>query len=57
MSKSKLQQFGQKLYFCVQKKTHAHLQCAFNSCAKSQNECLKALRGVDYTILLPLTET
>ena len=59
MSKSKLQQFCQKLYFCVQKKKqkHAHLQCAFNSCAKFQNECLKTLRGVDYTILLPLTET
>ena len=30
---------------------------AFNSCAKFQNECLKTLRGVDYTILLPLNET
>ena len=44
------------------KKTHAHLrydflQYAFNSCAKFQNECLKTLRGVDYTILLPLNET
>ena len=39
------------------KKTHAHLQYAFNSCAKFQNECLKTLKGVDYTILLPLTET
>ena len=57
MSKSKLQQFCQKLYFCGQKKTHAYLQYAFNSCAKFQNECLKTLRGVDYTILLPLTET
>ena len=56
MSKSKLQQFCQKLYFCVQKKTYAHLQYAFNSFAKFQNECLKTLRGVDYTILLPLTE-
>ena len=41
----------------TKKKTHAHLQCAFNSCAKFQNECLKTLSGVDYTILLPLTET
>ena len=60
MSKSKLQQFCKKLFFCVQKKTtHAHLQYAFNSCAKFQNECLKTLRGVDYKILLhvPLTET
>ena len=56
MSKSKLQQFCQKLYF-VSKKTHAYLQYALNSCAKFQNECLKTLRGVDYTILLPLTET
>ena len=39
------------------KTTHAHLQYAFNSCAKFQNECLKTLRGVDYTIVLPLTET
>ena len=39
------------------KKTHAHLQYAFNSCAKVQNECFKTLRGVDYIILLPLTET
>ena len=39
------------------KKTHAHLQYAFNSSAKFQNECLKTLRGADYTILLPLTET
>ena len=38
-------------------KTHAHLQYVFNSCAKFQNECLKTLRGDDYTILLPLTET
>ena len=47
----------QKLYFCVQKKNkpHAHLQYAFNSCAKFQTDCLKTLR--DYTILLPLTET
>ena len=29
----------------------------FNICAKFQKECLKTLRGVDYTILLPLTET
>ena len=35
------------------KKKHAHLQYA----AKFQNECLKTLRGVDYTILLSLTET
>ena len=56
MSKSKLQSFCQKLYFCVQK-THAHLQYASNSCAKFQNECLKTLIGVDYTTLLPLTET
>ena len=42
--------------FSVQK-THAHLQYTFNSCAKFQNECLKTLREVDYTILLPLTET
>ena len=35
----------------------AHLQYAFNSCAKFQNECLKTLRRVDHTILLhvPLT--
>ena len=26
-------------------------------CVKFQTECLKTLRGVDYTILLPLTET
>ena len=26
-------------------------------CAKFQIDCLKILRGVDYTILLPLTET
>ena len=38
-------------------KTHAHLQYAFNSCGKIQNKCLKTLRGVDYAILLPLTET
>ena len=62
MSKSKLHLFCQKLYFRVQKKqnkknTHAHLQYAFNSYAKFQNECLKTLRGVDYTILLPLTKT
>ena len=44
-------------YIFVCKKTHAHLQYAFNSCAKFQNECLKTLRGVDYTILLPLNET
>ena len=35
----------------------AHLQYAFTSCAKFQNECLKTLRRVDHTILLPLTET
>ena len=46
-----------KIIFCVQKKTHAHLQYALNSCAKFQNECLKAVIGVDYTILLPFTET
>ena len=39
------------------KKTRAHLQYAFNSCAKFQNECLKTLRGIDYTILLSLTDT
>ena len=44
-------------YIFVCKETHAHLQYAFNSCAKFQNECLKTLRGVDYPILLPLTET
>ena len=43
------------IFLCAKK--HAHLQYAFNSCAKFQNECLKTLRGVDYTILLPLTET
>ena len=48
--------FVKNYIFCVQK-THAHLQYAFNSCAKFQNECLKTLRGVDYTILLPLNET
>ena len=46
-----------KNYIFVCKKTHAQVQYAFNSCAKFQNECLKTLRGVDYTILLPLTET
>ena len=46
-----------KSYIFECKKTHAHLQYAFNSCAKFQNECLKTLRGVDYTILLPLNET
>ena len=56
MSKSKLQQFCQKLYFCEQKNTCISSN-AFNSCAKFQNECLKTLRGIDYTILLPLTET
>ena len=45
-----------KIIFFVQK-THAHLQYAFNNCAKFQNEYLKTLRRVDYTILLPLTET
>ena len=48
-----------KIYyiFVCKKKPHAHLEYAFNSCAKFQNECLKTLRGVDYTILLPLNET
>ena len=46
-----------KIVFLSAKKIHAHLQYAFNSCAKFQNEFLKTLRGVDYTILLPLTET
>ena len=46
-----------KNYIFVCKKTHAHLQYAFNSCAKFQNKCLKTLRGVDYAILLPPTET
>ena len=34
--------------------SHAHLQYACNICAQFQTECLKTLRGVDYTILLPL---
>ena len=55
MSKSKLQQFCHKLYFCLQKKNTCISSIC--SCAKFQNECLKTLRGVDYTILLPLTET
>ena len=46
-----------KIIFLSAKQNHAHLQYAFNSCAKFQNECLKTLRGVDYTILLPLNET
>ena len=29
------------------KKTRAHLQYAFDSCAKFQNECLKTQKGVD----------
>ena len=45
-----------KNYIFVCKKTHAQLQYAFNSCAKFQNECLKTLRGVDYTNLLPNIE-
>ena len=45
-----------KNYIFVSKKTHAHLQYTFNSCAKFQNECLKTLRGVDYTILLSLKD-
>ena len=35
------------IFLCAKKnkqKKHAHLQYAFNSCAKFQNECLKILR-------------
>ena len=49
MTTSKLQ-FFVKNYIFVCKIKHAHLQYAFNSCAKFQNECLKILRAVDYTI-------
>ena len=45
------------IFLCAKTTTHAHLKYAFNRCAKFQNECLKTLREVDYTILLPLTET
>ena len=51
-----------RIMFLCAKKIHAHLQYAFIfsififSCAKFRNECLKTLRGVDYTILLPLNE-
>ena len=31
------------------KKSHAHLQCAHNICAKFQTDCLKTQGGVDYT--------
>ena len=41
----------------VCKKSHAHLKYACNICAKVQVECVKILRGADYTILLPLTDT
>ena len=49
LSKSKLQLFCQKLYFCVQK-THAHLQYDFNSCVKFQIDCLKTLGGVNHEL-------
>ena len=39
------------------KKSHAYFQYACNICAKFQIECLKTLRGADYTILLSLTES
>ena len=38
-------------------KSHAHIHYSSNICAKFQTERLKTLRRVDYTILLPLTET
>ena len=43
-----------KNYIFVCKKSHAHLQYACNICAKLQTECLKTLREVCHTILLPL---
>ena len=46
-----------KIIFLCAKKSHANLQYASNICAKFQTECLKTLRGVDYTILLPLVKT
>ena len=36
--------------------SYVHLQYASNICAKIQIDCLKTLRGVDYTNLLPHTE-
>ena len=36
--------------------SHAHLQYAYNICAKFQIDCLKTLGGVDYTNLLPNIE-
>ena len=36
--------------------SHAHLQYAYNTCAKFQIDCLKTLGGVGYTNLLPHIE-
>ena len=46
-----------KNYIFACKKSHAHLQYACIICAKFQTDCLKTLRGVDYAVLRPLTQT
>ena len=53
LSKSKI---FVKNYFLVYLKPHAHLQYAYNICAKFQIDNLKTLVGVDYTNLLPNIE-
>ena len=47
--------FCPKLFFSSEK-SHAHVQYAYNICATFQTDCLKTLRGVDYTNLLPNIE-
>ena len=39
-----------KIIFSSAKISNAHLQHAYNICAKFQIDCLKTLEGVDYTI-------
>ena len=45
-----------KNYFFSCEKSHAHVKCACNICATLQIDCLKTLRRVDYTNLLPNIE-